>query len=113
MPAGDGPEQPTFDIGEATPVTHLGDESWGVVGLELNMDNSFWGEDDGGSSSCRVVGYVGAHRFSQGAPSKYTYVIEYKGHYYPARHTAVASALLDSVAKRRIRKAHAPPRLLK
>ena len=75
------------------------------------MANSFWGEDDGGSSSCRVVGYIGTHRFAQGALSKHTYVIEYKGHYYPARHTAVAGALLDGAAKRRIRKARSAPRL--
>ena len=72
------------------------------------MHNSFWGWNDGGYSTCKVVGYAGTFDFPDGRQSKHTYVIECDGYHYPARHTAVAGALADAAVKRRVRKLARP-----
>ena len=100
--------RPVFELGEGAPVRHAGENSWGVMGQRLMMPNSFWGEEDGAESECTVVGYIGQHSFSTGPRSKYTFVIEYNGHHYAARHTAIANTLSDAAVKRRVRKAGAP-----
>ena len=101
----------TFDIGDGRAVSHIGDDSWGIMGQRLKVHNSFWGLDGDKYSDARVVGYIGAFRFPAGKRSKHTYVIECEGNCYPAPHTTVASSLDDAAIKRRVRKA-APPRLL-
>jgi hypothetical protein len=97
-----------FDIGSGTALQHIGDDSWGVVGQALRMHNSFWGWQDNEYSQCRVVGYAGTYTFPDGQTSKHTYVVECEGICYPARHTAVAGALIDPAVKRRVRRAPAP-----
>ena len=99
-----------FDIGEGAAVTHLGEESWGVIGQPLKLHNSFWGMDDDAYAACTVVGYVGEYQF-EAARSRHTYVIEHEGHHYPIRHRAVAQALADPHVKQRVR-GLPPPRLL-
>jgi hypothetical protein len=103
--------QRSFDIGDGQVVRHAGDDSWGVVGQQLRMHNSFWGWEDGDYTACRVVGYAGNYVFPDGRKSKHTYVIECEGHCYPAPHGTVARHLADAAVKRRINKAP-PPRLL-
>ena len=106
----------TYEIGDGQTVHHAGDDSWGIIGQPVKMHNSFWGwptsstpsKDD--YSDCRVVAYIGAHRF-EGKVSKHTYVIECEGHHYAAPHATVAGHLDDAAVKRRVRKAK-PPRLL-
>ena len=105
-----------YDIGDDQAITHIGDDSWHVVGQQLSMHNSFWGlpTDDPTMpqySNCVVVGYAGRYKFPSGAASPHTYIIECEGHHYPARHSTVAGALTDAAVKRRIKKA-AKPRLL-
>ena len=97
-----------YDIGEGQAIFHIGDDSWGIIGQQLRVHNSFWGWEDNEYSDCRVVGYAGEHRFASDKLSKYTYVIEYEGYFYPATHTTVAGALIDAAVKRRIKKAPAP-----
>ena len=75
------------------------------------MHNSFWGWTDNTFSTCTVAGYIGAHDLGTGARSKYTFVIECDGHFYPARHSAIASALTDAAVKRRVQKSP-PPRAI-
>ena len=61
---------------------------------------------------CTVAGYIGEFKFGNGGTSKHTYALECEGHYYPARHMAVANALADPAVRRRTKKAP-PPRLLR
>ena len=68
------------------------------------MHHSFWGGADDGSSPCVVQAYIGAYKFMSGAASAHTFVIECEGHYYPARHTAVANAIADPAVRRRVRR---------
>ena len=100
-----------FDIGGGTVAVHAGDDSWGVVGQTVKLHNSFWGYAEDEYSECVVVGYMGEHQFSAGARSKHTYVVECEGHFYPARHSAIAGAIVDEALKRRVRKMP-PPRLV-
>ena len=97
-----------FDIGDGLAVSHLGDDSWNVMGQQLRVHNSFWGWEDNEYSECRVAGFVGEYTFGSGKQSKHTYIIEYDGYFYPATHTTVAGALTDAAVKRRVRKAPAP-----
>ena len=91
---------------------HLGDESWGVVGQKVGVHYSFWNWTEDDYSECRIVGYIGSHRFPNGNVSKHTYVIECEGHHYAAPHKTVAGARFSDLAiKRRINK-QPPPRLL-
>ena len=103
--------RPTVEIvgprGDET-VTALGDETWGVVGDTVHVHHSFWGLDDGGSSPCSVVAYIGRYNFPEGAASAHTYVIAYDGSNYPIRHGALLHCLGPD-AKRRVRKLP-PPR---
>jgi hypothetical protein len=97
-----------FDIGDGIAVSHLGDDSWNIMGQQLRVHNSFWGWEGNEYSECIVVGYIGEHSFASSKLSKHTYIIEYDGHHYPATHTTVAGALMDAAVKRRVRKAPAP-----
>ena len=102
----------TFFVGDGLYATHKGDDTWGVVGQEVKMHHSLWGEADGGYTNCRVVAYAGRFKFSNGTTAPHTYVIESDGHHYVVTHTTVAGALTDDGVKRRVKKAPAP-RLLK
>ena len=93
-----------FDVGDGQAIFHIGDDSWDILGQQLRVHNSFWGWEDNEYSDCRVVGFAGEHRFASGKMSKYTYIIEYDGYFYPATHTTVAGALIDVTVKRRIKK---------
>ena len=78
------------------------------MGQYLRMHDSFWGLTDSPSfSCCQVVGYIGHYQFENGL-SRHTYVIEHGGHFYPARHSAVAGALTDASVRRRVRKLNLP-----
>lgn len=113
QPHDDAPEHSaapvTVEVDSGVAVTCSASDSWGATGQTLRMHNSFWGWDDGGYSTCKVVGYAGLFNFPDGRQSKHTYVIECDGYHYPARHTAVAGAFADAAVKRRVRKA-GPPR---
>ena len=93
-----------FDIGNGEVVHSTGGDSWGIDGERLHMHHSFWGGADDGSSPCVVQAYIGAYKFMSGAASAHTFVIECEGHYYPARHTAVANAIADPAVRRRVRR---------
>ena len=109
-PAGAAPR--AFDVGEESAVTHAGADSWGVVGQHVSIHHSFWQIDDGGYSTCVIVGYVGRYAFHNGKASPHTYVVEHEGHCYLARHTTIARSLVDPAVARRVQKAGAP-RLLR
>ena len=115
QPRDDAPEHSaapvTVEIDGGVAVSCSAGDSWGATGQTLRMHNSFWGWDDGGFSTCKVIGYAGLFDFPDGRQSKHTYVIECDGFHYPARHTAVAGALADAAVKRRVRKA-GPPKAL-
>ena len=107
--AAPAPTARVFEIGDSQAVTHAGDDSWQVVGQTLQLHNSFWLHDADGYTACRVVGYIGTHKFAGAAkPSRHTYVIECEGFHYPIPHKTVAGALADAAVKRRISKAPAP-----
>jgi hypothetical protein len=72
------------------------------------MHVSFWGMQGSSYANCTVVGYVGAHSFTEGHTSRHTYVIEHDGNHYLARHTAVLGALVDAGLKRQLKRAGAP-----
>ena len=97
-----------FDLGEGISVSHMGDDSWGLIGQRLSMCNSFWGYTDGLHSDCVVAAYIGDHTFPSGPPSRHTYVIEHEGHHYAVRHSTVARSLTDVVVKRRVSKSKHP-----
>ena len=96
-------EQRTFDIGNGETVCSTSGDSWGIDGERLLMHHSFWGATDDGSSPCIVQAYIGSYDFASGARSAHTFVIECEGHFYPARHTAVANAIADPAIRRRVR----------
>ena len=108
---------PTFDLGDGIAATHLGEESWGVIGARLRLHNSFWGDEyvltDGSDnySPCEVAGYIGKFTFENAGASKHTFVVQCDGYFYPARHSTVLDALADPALKRRLLKAP-PPRVL-
>ena len=85
------------------------DDSWGVCGQMVRLHNSLWGLPDG-HTICPVVGFVGQFTFSGGNVSRFTYVVESDGFYYPVRHSAIAGAIVEPTIRRRVRGA-APPRL--
>ena len=104
----DAATRPSFSIGGDAAVTDVGDESWGVVGQQLRVHNSFWGMEHCATLSCTccvsaatVVGYIGRHAFPSGHVSRHTFVIESEGFNYPATHTTVANTLVDPAFKRR------------
>ena len=74
----------------------------------VRMHNSFGGLAENEYSECKVVGYAGEHQFAARTLSKHTYVLECEGYYYPARHSAVARAIIDAAVKRRVSKAPTP-----
>ena len=83
--------------------------------------NSLWGEhlDENGEelprtgrSTCTVVAYAGRHTFAEGAVSNHTYVIEYNGQHYAARHTAVLDAVTNPATRRQLRNMP-PPRVVR
>ena len=111
----------TYDIGDGRSITHAGDDSWGLVSQRVDMHNSLWGEhlDENGEelprtgrSTCTVVAYAGRHTFAEGSVSNHTYVIEYNGQHYAARHTAVLDAVTNPATRRQLRNMP-PPRVVR
>ena len=91
----------------------MGDESWGVVArrtvklhTQLLLGSRGYAENE--YSECEVVGYMRAHQFATGACSRHTYVVECESHFYPARHSTIARAIVDAAVKRRVSKMPAP-----
>lgn len=104
------PKRVAFDIGDGIAVQHVGEDSWGLVGKEISLHNSFWtpactgrGEED--FSTCVVVGYIGKHKFAERKTAAQAYVVECEGNCYPATDKTVARALKDQALKRRLQKA--------
>ena len=99
-----------FDLGGHTAVACLRD-SWGIIGLEVEVPNTLWWPDDtgGATTRCRIEGLITKHKFGAGgAAPAYVITDVDAGHAYPAKATYLATIVGDAALRRRLAKSGAP-----
>ena len=103
------PESASFEIQDGKMLLgHLND-SWGIVGVTLQVPNALWWPTDSvNSTACKVSAFVGAHAFSDGAKGASYIITEVEtGLHYVARSSYLA-AILDKADKDRVSKMGPP-----
>jgi hypothetical protein len=86
---------------------HLAD-SWGLIGMQVNLPNTLWGWDDGDSTLCSIVAFLHRHSFPNGA-KHLAYAVTYDGDEgnYAVRCDMIARHV-DAPTKARLRKLGPP-----
>ena len=101
-------EWPTYDLGDGRTARQLAEDSWDVAGQGLKIHDSFWGGRNDKYHDATVAGYIGEFEFVAGPKSRHTFAVEHEGHFYAARHTTVAKAMVDDAIRRRLAKSGVP-----
>jgi hypothetical protein len=90
--ASDAPSTPKLVqvVGSDKRVKDLGADSWELVGTDVELPNSLWDEDDGGTIKCRVTHFIGRHHFARGGTHvAYTVAFDEESGNYAVRAGAI------------------------
>ena len=97
-------------VGFEEPVKAYVNDSWRMVGSNIVLPNSIWGEEDG-SSSCTIAYFIGRHRFSRGGThAAYVVTLPDDDLLYAVRAETIVRCS-DPTTKKRLRKQPQPTAL--
>ena len=94
-------------VGYDAPVSTAGKDSWQLLGSNVDLPNSLWGEEDGGTTTCTIAHFLNKHKFPGLAQKRVAYAVSLEGDggLYAVRADTIRDHLEPS-RKRALRRLH-------